>query len=137
MLRTEAEGPQADGNMPGHGHNAVKSPLSAQTTVTYWFKPYFIPQSAAGRSFEDTHTVQQNATSNKAKRKRDQEGQKEPEVWPGSLTDLLDRGAHIWFSTSWQQARKGKHDWLKKERFRGSAPRTGRPAFFFLKKSLS
>lgn len=26
MLRTEAEGPQADGNMPGHGHNVVKSP---------------------------------------------------------------------------------------------------------------
>lgn len=58
--------------------------------MTYWFKPYFIPQSA--EEVLKILTVQQNATSNKAKRKRDQEGQKEPEVWPGSLTDLLDRG---------------------------------------------
>lgn len=46
-------------------------------TVTHWFKPYFIPQSS--EEVLKILTVQQNATSNKAKRKesmRDRKSQK-------------------------------------------------------------
>ena len=64
--------------------------VPAQTAVPHWFKPYFIPESA-----EEVLKIQYNkmsAISNKAKRKQEQEGQKEPEAWPGSPTHLLDRG---------------------------------------------